>query len=69
MDERTIYHWLARCDFLLYKHQKSEYKDGAMFEEVLDDLFNRVLPEFADLMLKGMLVPDDFIGVTDDVDG
>lgn len=64
-----MYSWLERCDFLLYKHKKGEYKDGAMFDEVLDDLFQRVLPEFVSKVEQGMLIPADFVGATDEVDG
>ena len=40
-----------------------------MDDEVLDNLFSNVLPKFAQLSEMGMLTPDDFIGVTDEVDG
>lgn len=69
MTTRTIYSWLERCDFLFAQHSNAEYKDGALFDDVLDDLFNRVLPDFARLTEQGLLIPDDFIGVTDEVDG
>ena len=69
VSEQTLYNWLARCDFLFAQHSKAEYKDGAFDDAVLDDLFTRVLPDFADKMAQGALIPDDFIGVTDEVDG
>ena len=40
-----------------------------MDDEVLDNLFTSVLPKFAKLSEMGMLLPDDFIGVTDEKDG
>ena len=66
---RTIEHWLHRCRYDYGKYCKAEYKDGALDDEVLDNLFANVLPKFAQLTEMGMLVPDDFIGVTDEVDG
>ena len=50
------------------KHHKGLFKDGCMSEEVLDDLFNRCLPKFAELAERGMLTPDDYVGVTDMVE-
>ena len=66
---RTIEYWLHRCKYDYGKYSKAEYKDGALDDEVLDNLFANVLPKFAQLTQMGMLVPDDFIGVTDEVDG
>ena len=37
-----------------------------MNEEVLDHLFGTCLPKFAELVARGALIPDDFIGVTDE---
>ena len=69
MTPRTIEFWLHRCRYDYGKYCKAEYKDGAMDDEVLDNLFSNVLPKFAQLYEMGMLTPDDFIGVTDEVDG
>ena len=43
---RTIEYWLHRCRYEYGKYCKAEYKDGAMDDEVLDNL---VLPKFAKL--------------------
>jgi len=66
---RTIEYWLHRCRYDYGKYCKAEYKDGAMDDEVLDNLLANLLLKFAQLTQMGMLVPDDFIGVTDEVDG
>ena len=54
---RTIEYWLHRCRYEYGKYCKAEYKDGAMDDEVLDNLFTSVLPKFAKLSEMGMLCP------------
>lgn len=36
---RTIEYWLHRCKYDYGKYSKAEYKDGALDDEVLDNLF------------------------------
>ena len=61
--------WLKRLHYNFEGHAKAQYKDGAMNDEVLDNLFDDVLPFWQGKIDKGMLLPDDFDGVTDEVHG
>ena len=65
----AVHSWLKRLNYNFEGHAKAEYKDGAMNDGVLDNLFYGVLPFWADKIDNGMLMPGDFDDVTDDADG
>jgi hypothetical protein len=64
----TIWRWLQRCGFSYEGHVKAKFKDGALSDEVLNRLYDEVLPFWEQKVKEGMLSPDDFNGVTDEDD-
>mmetsp|Transcript_86623 Transcript_86623/g.245106 ORF Transcript_86623/g.245106 Transcript_86623/m.245106 type:complete len:1428 (+) Transcript_86623:183-4466(+) len=64
--EETVRHWLRNSGFEYMTYHKGEYKDGALDDEVLDYLFETCLPRFVSWFEQGALLPEDFIGVTDE---
>jgi len=69
VNARTVTNWLHRLDFGFEKQAKAGYKDGAMSDEVLDYMFTDFLPRHQEFIDGGALMPSDFDGVTDLVDG
>ena len=69
VNKRTLYNWLAKCNFSFSKYHKGEFKDGALNEEVLDHLFGTCLPKFVSMREQGLLLPEDFDGIKDEVNG
>jgi len=63
--ERTVTLWLHKFGFRLTDYQKGTYKDGAMDDDVLDDVFDRFLPTYKKSLADGALQPADFDGVDD----